>query len=68
MRPSITLLLWFLLLRLLVVLLLLLHAFFIGDSSQKCLAKNPTELGGARRVWAVTCKHRMVSAGTPEFP
>ena len=60
---SITLLLWFLL------LLLLLHAFFfIGDRSKKSLAKNPTELGGARRVWAVMCKHRMASAGTSEFP
>ena len=60
---SITLLLWFLL------LLLLLHAFFfIGDRSKNSFVKNPTELGGARRLWALTCKHLMVSAATPAFP
>ena len=42
--------------------------FFIGDRSKKSLAKNPTELGGARRACAPMCKHRMVSAATPEFP
>ena len=63
MRPSITLLLWFLL------LLLLLHVFFvIGNRSKKSLSVNPTELGGARRLWAPTCKHWMVSAATPAFP
>ena len=42
--------------------------FFIGDRSKKSVVKNPTELGGARRLWAPTCKHRMVSAATPAFP
>ena len=42
--------------------------FFIGDRSKKSLAKIPTELGGARRVCALMCKHRMVSAATLEFP
>ena len=42
--------------------------FFIGDRSKKSVVKNPTELGGARRLWALTCKHLMVSAATPAFP
>ena len=41
---------------------------FIGDRNKKSLAKNPTELGGAGRVCASMCKHRMVSAAIPEFP
>ena len=42
--------------------------FFIGDRSKNSFVKNPTELGGARRLWALTCKHLMVSAATPAFP
>ena len=42
--------------------------FVIGNRSKKSLAENPTELGGARRLWAPTCKHWMVSAATPAFP
>ena len=42
--------------------------FVIGNRSKKSLSENPTELGGARRLWAPTCKHWMVSAATPAFP
>ena len=42
--------------------------FFIRDRSKNSFVKNPTELGGARRLWALTCKHLMVSAATPAFP
>ena len=42
--------------------------FFIGDRSKNSFVNNPTELGGARRLWALTCKHLMVSAATPAFP
>ena len=42
--------------------------FVIGNRSKKSLAENPTEQGGARRLWAPTCKHWMVSAATPAFP
>ena len=42
--------------------------FVIGNRSKKSLSENPTELGGARRLWAPTCKHWMVSAATLAFP
>ena len=42
--------------------------FFIGDRSKNSFVKNPTELGGARRLWALTCKHLVVSTATPAIP